>query len=70
MGLSDRTNRVGIKMFAHVRISHPRHAYYAQTGTIVRIDLAKRKVWVSLPGGTVTAANARSVEVIVPRAER
>lgn len=69
MGLHDRRNQP-LRMFAHVRIRHPRHAYYGLTGTIIRIDATKRKVWVSLPGGTVTAANALSVEVIVPRTGR
>jgi hypothetical protein len=69
MGLTDRV-ATSLKQFSHVKITHPRHAYYGQTGTVVRIDLARRKVWVSLPGGQVVPAGHRSVEVIVPRPQR
>jgi ribosomal protein L21E len=70
VGLHDRTGLVGIRLFSHVRLTHPRHAYYGSTGTVVRIDQARRRVWVNLPSGTIVAANHRSVEVLVPRAER
>lgn len=70
MGLSDRTGICPLRMFSHVKITHPRHAYFHQTGTVVRIDTGTRRVWVSLPSGTVVPAGHRSVEVIVPRPAR
>lgn len=70
-GLTDRTGNSPIRMFAHVKITHPRHSHCGRTGTVVRIDAAKRKVWVALPGAIVTPAGHRSVEVItVSRADR
>ena len=70
MGLTDRLGRLSLKPFSHVKITHPRHSYYGQTGTVVRIDLGQRKVWVALPGGTVVPAGHRSVEVVIPRPQR
>lgn len=69
-GLTDRTGRRPLRMFAHVKITHPRHAYYSCTGTVVRIDNSKRRVWVALPDGTVAPAGHRSVEVLIPRPSR
>jgi hypothetical protein len=69
-GLADRTGRSPLRVFSHVKITHPRHAYFGLTGTIVRIDSSRRRVWVSLPGGDVVPAGHRSVEVIVPRPAR
>lgn len=69
-GLNDRTGHRPIKMWAHVKITHPRHAYYGRTGTVIRFSNKTRKVWVALPEGTVVPAGHRSVEVIVPQAQR
>lgn len=69
-GLSDRSGMYPLRMFTHVRITHPNHSYYSQTGTVVRIDVTKRKVWVALPGGTVTPAGHRSVEVVISNSPR
>jgi hypothetical protein len=60
--LTDRTGTAFIRLHSHVRIVHPRHSYHNRTGTIVRIQ--DRRVWVALPGGVVTPAGHRSVEVI------
>lgn len=69
MGLHDKVNNP-IRLFAHVKITHPRHAYANCTGTVIRIDSTRRKVWVSLPDGTITGAGHRSVKVIVPQSGR
>lgn len=69
MGLHDKVNNP-IRQFAHAKISHPRHAYYGHTGTVVRIDTQKRKVWVQLPDGTITGASHRSIKVVVPQSNR
>jgi ribosomal protein L21E len=61
---TDRRNRI-IPDHAHVKITHPKHAYAGLSGTVVRIH--HPRVWVALPDGTVTGASHRSVEVIVPR---
>lgn len=60
--LTDWTGITFIRPHSHVRIRHPRHSYFGQTGTIVRVE--GRRVWVALPGGTVVPAGHRSVEVI------
>jgi ribosomal protein L21E len=68
-GMSDRIGN-NIRMFAHVKVTHPRHRYYGHTGTVVRMSERTRKVWVALPGGTIADAGHRSVEVIVPQTKR
>lgn len=67
MGLKDRNGIRSLREHSHVKITHPRHANYGETGTVVRIDMEKRKVWIALPGGRTTFAGHRSVEVIAPR---
>lgn len=62
----DRTGRHVLVPHAHVKISHPRHAYFGRTGTIVRV--VHPHVWVALPGALVVKAGHRSVEVVLPRA--
>lgn len=59
-------DRVGaaIAPRSHVRITHPLHSDTGRTGTIVRVDLDRRKVWVALPDGRTVSAGHRSVEVI------
>lgn len=64
MTMTDRTGLGSLRMFAHVKITHPRHSWYGHTGTVIRIDERKRRIWVSLPGGTVAPAGHRSVEVL------
>lgn len=64
MKLTDR-NGVWIGLHAHVKITNPNHSYAGFTGTIVRMDREKRKVWVALPGGMTAQAGHRSVEVIL-----
>lgn len=66
MGLHDWTGLHPLRVHSHIKITHPRHAYYGETGTVVRVDVAQRKVWIALPGGRTTSAGHRSVEVIVP----
>lgn len=70
MGLTDRNGTASLRQFSHVKLAHPRSAYYGQTGTVVRIDLQRRRVWVALPGGTVVETGHRSVEVLAPRSTR
>lgn len=65
---TDKTGIRTIKVLTHVKIIHPRHANYGQTGTAIRIR--HPHVWVALPGGVVVRAGHRSLEVVVPRAER
>lgn len=69
-GLNDWTGLFPLKVHGHVKIRHPRHQAFGQTGTIVRLDREKRKVWVALPDGRVVPAGHRSVEVLVPRPQR
>lgn len=68
MGLNDRTGRTSVKMFSHVRVTNPAHRYYGSTGTVVRIDIVRRKVWIALPNGRVTGARNLSVEVVASKA--
>lgn len=69
-GLQDRTGASPLKLFSHVKITHPLHQASESTGTVIRIDAAQRKVWIALPDGRIVPAGHRSVEVIVPRAQR
>jgi hypothetical protein len=70
MGLHDRSNRP-IREFAHVKLVHPRTSYYGRTGTVVRIDQRRRRVWVQLGAdGPTVEANCRSIQVVVPNAQR
>jgi hypothetical protein len=62
--LTDRTGIAFIEQHAHVKITHPRHTDHGSTGTIVRIDPNKRKVWVALKDGRTVQAGSRSVEVL------
>lgn len=66
-GLTDRTGRTPIRLFAHVKITHPRHACFGMTGTVVRFHAPTRKVWIALPDSRVVPAGHRSIEVLVPR---
>lgn len=63
-GMTDQTGQFTIRKFSHVRICHPRHSCYSMTGTVVLIDIAQRKVWVSLPDGRIVPAGHRSIQVI------
>lgn len=65
--MKDRTGRQPLRMFAHVRITNPRHPHHRRTGTVIRIDLERRRVFVGLPGGDVAELSPLSVEVIAPR---
>ena len=69
-GMTDRNGIDPIKKFAHVKITHPRHQAYGQTGTVVRIDPRKRRVWVALADSRIVPAGHRSVEVLMPRNAR
>lgn len=62
VGTTDRTGLFTLKPHTHVKITHPRHAHYLRTGSVVRVQ--HPRVWVALPGGLVVAAGHRSVEVI------
>lgn len=62
--LTDRDGIAYITVHAHVKIMHPRHGAFGQTGTIARIDLASRRVWIALPDGRTVPAGHRSVEVL------
>lgn len=64
-GMTDRNGVDPLRMLSHVKITHPRHSYYGATGTVVRIDIRQRRVWVALPGGVVAPAGHRSVEVVI-----
>jgi hypothetical protein len=65
--MADWTGITPIRQFAHVKITHRRHSCYGMTGTVIRMDREKRKVWVSLPDGRVVPAGHRSVEVLTPK---
>ncbi len=67
MGLHDRTGANPLRMYSHVRITHPRHAYYGLTGTVIQVDLERRRVWVQLADGTTTRVSSISVEVLTTR---
>lgn len=62
--LADRNGIALLRPHQHVKITHPRHSYYGQTGTIVRIDPVSRRVWVALSRDLVVQAGHRSVEVL------
>ena len=59
-----------IRHLAHVRICNPQHPDYGKTGTVVRVDMNKRKVWVSLTDGRTISCRNLSVQVVVPRTSR
>lgn len=61
-GTTDRTGLFTLKPHTHVKITHPRHAYYGQTGTVVRVE--HPKVWVALPNGVTAKCGHRSVEAL------
>lgn len=61
----DSTGLFVLTPHTHVKIVHARHSYYGKTGTVVRVE--HPHVWVALPGGTVTRAGHRSVEVVQRR---
>lgn len=60
--LTDRNGVAQLRIRSHVKITHPRHSYHGQTGTVVRIR--DRRVWVALPDGTVVPAGNRSLQVL------
>lgn len=69
-GLTDWTGLSPLRQHAHVKITNRNHSKHGQTGTVVRIDQDKRRVWVALPDGSVVPAGHRSVEVLVPKPAR
>jgi hypothetical protein len=69
MGLTDRLG-ISLKPFSHVKFTNPRHPRHGQTGTVIRLDEFRRRVWVAMPEGQVVPARHRSVEVVVPRPQR
>lgn len=60
--LNDRTGLFPLRTHTHVKVTHPSHSRYLQTGTVVRI--AGRRVWVAFRDGSVASAGHRSVEVL------
>lgn len=62
--LTDRNGIRLIRLHSHVKVTHPRHSYTGQTGTVVRVDIPTRRIWIALPNGAVVPAGHRSVEVL------
>lgn len=60
----DRTGRVEIRPHAHIKVTHPRHAYHGKTGTVIRLDHDRRRVYFALPDGIFTYSGNRSIEVL------
>ena len=68
-GLTDWTGLFTLRQHTHVKITRTNHKHYGRTGTVVRIK--DNQVWVALPGGIVTKASHRSLEVLTEsRAKR
>lgn len=62
--LNDRTGLSYLEPRVHVKITNPNHGCTGMTGTVVRVELDRRKVWISLPDGRTVPAGHRSVEVM------
>lgn len=67
MGLTDCNGTTSVRQFSHVKVANPHHARWAQTGTVVRLDLQTRRVWVMFPDGQVIRMASRSVQVLASK---
>lgn len=66
-GLNDRSGQRPIRLYAHVKVMNADHDRYLETGTVVRIDQHRRRVWVAFPNSAVVEFSNQSVIVVTPR---